>query len=856
MPKEPRSADERIESLADPARQAMASFRGYAYQVRQTVRAWLQCGENEQIYCEFAEDVDKIRRDANGQVTDVELNSIKHQAGPITLNSRQAIQTINNFFRHKAKNPALSVSIRLWTISERAGESGCQWIYADNGVDLWEKLQRRETETPEALGVLRLFLRNSTNLSPEVHEFVEVATDNSFLKDFVDRIHWDTGLQGYAGIEQEIGMLLQEREPAAADADECRRLIDALLRQVTDLIATDHDRVLTKNNLDRFLTEYRSKVVRPTEFRALATEVSGINSRLGDIERMVAASESVLEPSSDREPATVLILERRDYITREPPPLPQLCSNRTTAVEELRQECQSNRVVWVHGWNGAGKSTLINLLVRQSGEGVIWCRLRGVSDFELTSALRVAIDLLKDTDALKPLLVLDDLELSTQATLATELIQVAADLLHGRNGRLLIASQTQAPTRLLSMLYGSISSWNAPGMTREEISDFLMKGGLEDQDVRNMWALFIYVRTSGHPQLVSAYVVHAKTVQWSLQASEVFQAPRTAEQVKAEGQRILSRIGGPACELARRLSVVGGQFSKQFAIALGTAAECLPDPGHALDCLIGPWVQPVDNDRFVLSPLLDGYAVAGFGTEGLNKYFQIAAEAWLQERSITCEQALQMTTIALLSGNEFLLLRLSRSLLSLPHDKFPIAANQLSLLAHLDFGQAESQFSVIGQFFFRHLQMRIAEENTDWELYAKLDKKVLAIVEPLKDGPLNVFRLSHYAFTNLTLKSPLSFITRIERAIATRNIQEMGMGEEESNLLETFPFGMVVATAAATVGSREDLESLTRQLADLDAATLMEVANLKARIICCESGVKIERKRPPMHKLECVTARL
>ncbi len=32
--------------------------------------------------------------------------------------------------------------------------------------------------------------------------------------------------------------------------------------------------------------------------------------------------------------------------------------------------------------------------------------------------------------------------------------------------------------------------------------------------------------------------------------------------------------------------------------------------------------------------------------------------------------------------------------------------------------------------------------------------------------------------------------------------------------------------------------------------------SLKARIICCESGVKIERKRPPMHKLECVTARL
>src|SRR5271156_3244635 len=101
-----------IELLADPARQAIGSFRGYSYQVRQTVCAWLRCRDNEEIYCELAEDVDKVRRDADDQISDVELGQIKSQAGAITLNSGQAVQTINNFVRHRSKDPNLMVSMR------------------------------------------------------------------------------------------------------------------------------------------------------------------------------------------------------------------------------------------------------------------------------------------------------------------------------------------------------------------------------------------------------------------------------------------------------------------------------------------------------------------------------------------------------------------------------------------------------------------------------------------------------------------------------------------------------------------------------------------------------------------------
>jgi len=187
----------RIELLGDLARQAVESFRGYAYQVRQTVRAWLKCKSGEDIYCELAEDVDKVRRDAHGQITDAELNQIKHQAGAITLNSAQATQTIENFVRNQSRNPSIRISMRLWTISARGNETGQIWAHADNGLDLWEKLQKREATSPEALRSLRRFLGENPRLSTEVHAFIESLTDDASLDEFVDRIYWDTGQQSY-----------------------------------------------------------------------------------------------------------------------------------------------------------------------------------------------------------------------------------------------------------------------------------------------------------------------------------------------------------------------------------------------------------------------------------------------------------------------------------------------------------------------------------------------------------------------------------------------------------------------------------------------------------------------------------
>src|SRR5262245_48080118 len=123
----------------DVARQATAVIRGFAYQCYQTIRAWLQCGPDEELRCEFAEDFDLVRRDLDDQITAAELNQVKHEKRNITLNSDSVTQLINNFFRHKSRNPTIKLTVRLCTIADRGKESQVDWLYAPCGFDLWDE---------------------------------------------------------------------------------------------------------------------------------------------------------------------------------------------------------------------------------------------------------------------------------------------------------------------------------------------------------------------------------------------------------------------------------------------------------------------------------------------------------------------------------------------------------------------------------------------------------------------------------------------------------------------------------------------------------------------------------------------
>jgi len=206
--------------LPDLDRQATASMRGYGYQCYQTIKAWLLCGPSDEIRCEFAEDIDVVRRDLSGTISEAELNQVKHQQQNVTLNSPAAVEVINNFFRHKSANPTLLVKIRLWTISDRGKENNVDWKLAPCGIDLWERLKERtlhSTEQDQAIATLRSHLKANGYVSAEAKSFLETSDDSTLLSEFVDQISWDTSQASYLPIQEKIRHLLTNRERPIAD---------------------------------------------------------------------------------------------------------------------------------------------------------------------------------------------------------------------------------------------------------------------------------------------------------------------------------------------------------------------------------------------------------------------------------------------------------------------------------------------------------------------------------------------------------------------------------------------------------------------------------------------------------------
>ena len=260
----------------DIQRQATPTIRGFAYQCYQTIRAWLQCQPDEELRCEFAEDFDLVRRDLAGQVTEVELNQVKHEKQTVTLNSGSVIDLLNNFFRHKSRNPAVKLIIRLCSIADRGMESRVVWPCARCGLDLWDQLRTR-TLNPEdqvtAIEALRSYLQGRKGLSSEVKAFLETADHTAFFSELVDRVFWDTGQLSYGDIQRDICALLSRREKPISDPLESEQIINRLWRKVMDLLASDSNRTLTRADLESTLLEDTTAKVDRDLFKQMASKI-------------------------------------------------------------------------------------------------------------------------------------------------------------------------------------------------------------------------------------------------------------------------------------------------------------------------------------------------------------------------------------------------------------------------------------------------------------------------------------------------------------------------------------------------------------------------------------------------------
>jgi hypothetical protein len=170
--------------IADPKRQAVASLRGYAYQIWQSLYAWLCLEENEILYLEGAEDYDVL---GPGRAETVQVKDIKG-SGSVTLNSQEVIDSIKHFWEHQSNNKGCLITFRFLTTADRGKERKPPFITA-KGLDCWDACKKPNSD----LTALKDFLSKKEALPDDLISFLTTGEDEEIREKLIERIIWDTG---------------------------------------------------------------------------------------------------------------------------------------------------------------------------------------------------------------------------------------------------------------------------------------------------------------------------------------------------------------------------------------------------------------------------------------------------------------------------------------------------------------------------------------------------------------------------------------------------------------------------------------------------------------------------------------
>src|SRR5450830_325893 len=100
-------------------RQAIASLRGYIYQLHVSVAAWIRLPSDGELLLEVAEDYAELL--ANPENEQQILNAVQvketRESGSVTLNSEDVLKAIATLFSLQETNPGQSVFLTFLTTS-------------------------------------------------------------------------------------------------------------------------------------------------------------------------------------------------------------------------------------------------------------------------------------------------------------------------------------------------------------------------------------------------------------------------------------------------------------------------------------------------------------------------------------------------------------------------------------------------------------------------------------------------------------------------------------------------------------------------------------------------------------------
>jgi len=569
--------------IGDVERQAVASLRGYAYQVAAAALAWLDVDENGRIYLEVAEDYAIVAQQS------LDATQVKDTAGSgsVTLNTEAVRDAVDAFVRLTANNNERRVQLRYLTTapvgtelktSERPGGVA--------GLTYW-----RQAAASADVGPLRALLA-SDKFSADVQAFVNARDDEMLRRDLLQRIHWDCGQADLAGITQEIEerLVVLGRDRFNLPAAEARRLANALIYHVLrkSVLKQASERGLTRAALYGVIDA--------------ATRVSVTRQAAGSMLDLGAAIATALAGGQSLD-AAFSAVDTRWLIPGTDLATPRGVIARQILARQIeRALAKYGRVILVGG-SGLGKSLVAREVSGKKPAGFVTVDLRDADARETTQ--RLGLTLGRIGALTFDYLILDDFNQIEDGQARTAFMRCLQALQRRDRSTIVTAYRRPSQKTLTELGLDAEAVIEIPYLTEDEAKE-IVRASSGDPD---LWGRIAFAAgAQGHPQLVHAFVMGMAARGWPRsELREIVIRGFSSDDIEAERdaarRSMVAALSEEARNLLYRLSLVIGRFDRPLALKIAEAPPPIQRAGELLDSLIGSWLEVVGKDSFRVSPL-------------------------------------------------------------------------------------------------------------------------------------------------------------------------------------------------------------------------------------------------------------
>lgn len=669
-------------------RQASSQIKGFVYQAWHSISAWMQLEGDGVIYLEVAEDFDEI------EPSKVAATQVKHLTSKnVTLSSPEVVEALSNYWELKDKNKGRSISFYFLTQTERAKERGkVKLSNGAKGLDYWDQCKKGANIVPLKELLMKL------DLSKDLKGFIRSATNEEIKQQLIMPIFWLTGAKNIPALISKVNKdVIEFGVKQGHKSSELKQVTNALYMHFWNTICMDEEdeRILTRVDL---LTVFDEAVTVPISRLELET----IDQGLKKIESQLSSSVGQLPVDAD---VSVDTLVKEPHIVNK-----SLFIFRREKVNGLRPHLQRCGLLQMVGVSGIGKSLLSLQIIENDVDDWERISFRGMS----ANSIRQILEGLYQRYYNKSKnVLLDDINFDSGSNVYHEALERLIYLILGNSRKIIVTSQKILPAAIINNL--GINEEVVVKVTKfssEEIKELLLLNSCPQKDV-DFWLKIIEATTRSHPQLIHAKVKRLKEDGWA-KSKSIFDTKELETLRKERQAELVSEIPTESArDFLFRVSVFLGSFKKENALGIAKFRPEIKTPGAVFDQLVGPYIEQVGKDSYLLCPLFDNAYKRNF-TDREQKVLHTIAGSSYVKKTLTPSDLSNMLFHGIMGGSGRVLTYAIAAFQSIDDKHKPLIYPHLELISMIHIGTGKPVFEgdETLNLMLRHVQLNIAAESS------------------------------------------------------------------------------------------------------------------------------------------------